>query len=69
MSAIPGIKILEGIDVANDRVIEQLKNSNELPKKLDIVIANAGINIRQDPKMMNSTTSVLEELNINSAGI
>ena len=61
------VKIIENIDISHDSVIEKLKDSQILPKKLDIVIANAGILFNDTYKTIQSD-HLMQQYNTNAIG-
>ena len=47
LKKVDNVVILENISVDNDGVIDVLKNSEDLPEKLDGVICNAGVLVQK----------------------
>ncbi len=61
-----GVNIIEGIDVSNDKVIEQIKKK-WTNKNIDILIHNAGI-LLSDTYDTSSSESMLKQFEINALG-
>ena len=47
LKKIENVVILENVSVDNDGVVDVLKNSGDLPEKLDGVICNAGVLVQK----------------------
>jgi len=65
---IDNVVILENVSVDNDGVIDVLKNSGDLPEKLDGVICNAGVLVRNSLESLTDTSTLLAQFQTNSLG-
>ena len=66
---IPNTTILTGFDVSNDKIMADLKATVNLPAKLDIVVANAGVaNLKENFHNLKNTEDVLTQFNTNALG-
>ena len=66
--SIKNTTVLEGFDVSDDSVITKLAECSELPEKLDVVIANAGVLIANNFNSLSNTESLMAQFNTNSVG-
>merc|ERR1711953_1171879 len=61
LKKLEGVTLIEGISVDSDEVITGLKNNAGLPDRLDGVICNAGVLIRNDLESLSCTDTLLQQ--------
>ena len=68
LSKIENVTVMEGFDVGTDEIVSKLENSN-LPKKLDVVIVNAGIAaFNSNFESLSNSEKPLSNFNVNALG-
>merc|ERR1711997_1109005 len=68
LKKVDNVVILENVSVDNDGVIDVLKSSEDLPEKLDGVICNAGVLVRNNLESLSDTSTLLQQFQTNSLG-
>merc|ERR1712176_487457 len=68
LSSVKNVTVLEDFDVANDTIIKKLKGCSVFPDNFDVVIANAGVLVRNDFESLDDTESLIKQFTTNSVG-